>query len=140
MCKWFCETMWSLRKEPGLTLQKKFRIVCDQVSFICFGLIEWERFNGLFGICLLQKPIYIVSIKQDGIYQELDMNMYRKSIAQTFLSWIIPSKDQFNKCRLTMSKGLGMILKILVGHLNRRLSPKQVKVPSSNFVQNWKHS
>jgi len=35
-----------------------------------------------------------------------------------------------------MSKGLGMILKILLGHLNRRLSPKQVKVPTSNLVQN----
>jgi hypothetical protein len=24
-----------------------FRIVCGQISFICFGLIEWERFTGL---------------------------------------------------------------------------------------------
>ncbi len=117
-----------------------FKIICGQVSFICFGLIEWERFNGLFGICLLQKPIYIVSIKQDGIYQELDMNMYLNSIAQTFQSWIIPSKDQFNKCIITMSKGLSMISKISLGHLNTRLSPKQVEVATSNLVQNWKQS
>jgi len=43
--------------------------------------IQWA-----IGICLLQKPIYIVSIKQDGIYQELDRNMYLNSIAQTFPS------------------------------------------------------
>jgi hypothetical protein len=34
-----------------------------------------------------------------------------------------------------MSKGLGMILKISLGHLNRRLSPKEVKVPTSNLVK-----
>jgi hypothetical protein len=94
--------------------------------------IQWA-----IGICLLQKPFYIVSIKQDGTYQELDRKMYLNSIAQSFQSWIIPSKDQFNTCTLTMSKGLGMILKISLGHLNRRLSPKQVKVPPSNLVQNW---
>jgi hypothetical protein len=97
--------------------------------------IQWA-----IDICLLQKPIYIVSKKQDGIYQELGRNMYLNTIAQTFQSWIIPSEDQLNKCIITMSKGLSMIFKISLRHLNRRLSPKQVKVPTSNLVQNWKQS
>jgi len=51
-----------------------------------FWLNRMRKIQGLFGICLLQKPIYIVSIKQVGIYQELDRNMYLNSIAQTFQS------------------------------------------------------
>ncbi len=94
-----------------------------------------RKIQRAIGVCLLQKPIYIVSIKQDEIYQELDRNMYLNSIAQTFRSWIIPSKEQFNMCTLLMSKGLGMILKISLGHLNRRLSPKEVKVPTSNLIK-----
>jgi hypothetical protein len=51
-----------------------------------FWLNRMRKIQWAIGICLLQKPIYIVSIKQNGIYQELDRNMYLNSIAQTFQS------------------------------------------------------
>jgi hypothetical protein len=51
-----------------------------------FWLNRMRKIQWAIDICLLQKPIYIVSKKQDGIYQELGRNMYLNTIAQTFQS------------------------------------------------------